>query len=559
MAMKLGPEWQLQPGNLVGGWRVVKSLARGGMGEVYVGEHYQDSSLKGAIKVMVAHAAKTERHTKRFFEEARILRALIHPNVVRFYEAGFTQEGCPYLVTELLDGLTLGEVRQAEGRLQIDQTLDICAEVADGIHAVHEIGLLHRDVKPANIFITKPGTVKVLDFGIAKPFEVQAEEQRIASSTEEGLVVGTWAYMSPEQLLGERRLDRASDIFALGTLLYELLAGESPWADEHGMGQMEVTARRIVLLDPEPLPARLKDFPDDVWAVVRQAMRKRPAERFSTMAEFAERLRRARATFLASRGLPQGGAANLASLRDGGVKARPRTMTAPMNQRPGATFAADEPEASAGAPSKRPGRPRAGTIPMAPPPPPAAAPAPLPVPAAPEPPDTLVDGSRRFPDSVQQAAAPTWRERLMLVGVTLIGTVAVMSAGGLYLMWRRGEANAPATSATVEAAAASPSAAGTSEPSSTEIASAEAIVSSTASASTAFASAARIAPRATTATTKPTAAVAAAPTASPTPTQPCEKVCAGGLLFCSDAQKVCAPAPKASSGITLPFPGKPRP
>ncbi len=303
--------WQLETGAVLGGWRVTGTLAKGGMGELYLAERIHGRSPPAALKILLTRKGRAtdEKMLKRFLQEADILSKIRHPNVVQFFDAGTSDAGEPFMVTELLEGATLLELVEREGRMGVPEVLDVCAETADGVHAGHELGVLHRDLKPANVFVTRQGAVKVIDFGIAKPFEGDMVAGKIAPSTEHGMIIGTWNYLSPEQLLGKKRLiDRGSDIFALGTVAYELIAGASPWADEDGaLPTRDAVATRIVMVDPEPLTARFHGFPDEVWHVLRTALSKAPKDRFANMAVFAERLRRARAQYLASRGLPQGG------------------------------------------------------------------------------------------------------------------------------------------------------------------------------------------------------------------------------------------------------------
>ncbi|MFO0550745.1 MAG: protein kinase [Polyangiaceae bacterium] len=322
--------WQIPSGRVMAGWRIEGGLGQGGMGEVYRAEHAHIPGRRGAFKIMLGAHARSEKHVRRFLQEAQTLAHLKHPNVVGFYDAGFTEDKAPYLVTELLEGRTLFDLVYAEGRLTVPDALELCAAVADGVHAGHEIGVLHRDIKPANIFVTDSGVVKVLDFGIAKPFEGAAVRNKVAPSTEKDVVLGTWQYLAPEQLLGEGTLDRRTDVFALGTLVYELVSGRHPCADADGnMPPHDVVGARIVLLNPEPLTARFKDFPEDIWTIIRTAIQKAPKDRYATMAAFASELRRARAVFLASRGTPELGPASgalstLVGAASGRMSAHPR-------------------------------------------------------------------------------------------------------------------------------------------------------------------------------------------------------------------------------------------
>ncbi|MGC1105015.1 MAG: serine/threonine-protein kinase, partial [Candidatus Acidiferrales bacterium] len=224
----------LTGGTKLGPYEIVAPLGAGGMGEVY---RARDTRLSRdvAIKVLPqAFAADAER-LRRFEQEAKAASALNHPNILAIYDMG-THDGAPFIVTELLEGETLRD-RLRSGPLATRKALDIATQMAQGVAAAHEKGIIHRDLKPANVFLTNDGRVKILDFGLAKL--VQRKESNISDTqsptrtsgghvqtegrTEAGVVLGTAGYMSPEQVRG-KPADPRSDIFALGTILYEMLS-----------------------------------------------------------------------------------------------------------------------------------------------------------------------------------------------------------------------------------------------------------------------------------------------------------------------------------------------
>ena len=216
-------------GKTLSHYKVIEKIGRGGMGEVYRAE---DTNLKRevAIKVLPEQFTKDPQRLARFEREAQILAQLNHPNIAAIY--GLEEaEGVRFLALELVPGETLQEW-VAKGPLPVEETLEVCRQIAEGVEAAHEKGVIHRDLKPANVKVTPEGKVKILDFGLAKAFEAEVPAADISQSptlTEEmtraGVILGTAAYMSPEQAKGQP-VDKRADIFAFGCVLYELLTGK---------------------------------------------------------------------------------------------------------------------------------------------------------------------------------------------------------------------------------------------------------------------------------------------------------------------------------------------
>src|SRR6188508_1260409 len=188
------------------------------MGEVYRG---RDPRLGRdvAIKVLPANASSDPGRLQRFEQEARGAAALNHPNILAVYDVG-VYDGVPYIVSELLDGQTLRD-RLSSGPVPVRTALDYATQIAHGLAAAHERGIVHRDLKPDNVFVTRDGLVKILDFGLAKLTADPVEATATVEGTQAGVVVGTPSYMSPEQARG-LPADQRSDIFSLGAILYEM-------------------------------------------------------------------------------------------------------------------------------------------------------------------------------------------------------------------------------------------------------------------------------------------------------------------------------------------------
>jgi Tol biopolymer transport system component len=265
-------------GQTLGHYRVLGKLGAGGMGEVYAAE---DTKLQRrvALKVLPSEMAADPERLQRFQREARAIAALNHPNVVTIYsveEAG----GIQFLTMELVEGKTLGELIPAGG-LPLEALLRLAVPLSDAVAAAHEQGIVHRDLKPANVMLATDGRVKVLDFGIAKlkPEAPTTGTTRLAahSLTSPQTIVGTAAYMSPEQAEG-RPVDHRSDIFSLGVVLYEMACGRRPFGGDTSFSVIS----SIIKDTPPPLSLVKRDVPPALDRIVTKALAKDPAERYQS-------------------------------------------------------------------------------------------------------------------------------------------------------------------------------------------------------------------------------------------------------------------------------------
>ena len=262
-------------GTRIGPFEVVDLLGAGGMGTVY---RAYDPRLRRdvAIKVLPPAVARDADRLQRFEREALAVARLAHPNILAIHDIG-THEGLPYLVTELLEGETLREKLKGKP-LPIQRALDYAIQIARGLAAAHEHGIVHRDIKPDNLFVTRDGRVKILDFGLAKVADVDAvTDEGAATLTVDGLgPLGTAAYMSSEQALGSRA-DHRADLFSLGVVLYEMLSGISPFRRGSAAETMTAVIREEVpeFSDPSACPAPLS-------RILRHCLEKKAVERFQS-------------------------------------------------------------------------------------------------------------------------------------------------------------------------------------------------------------------------------------------------------------------------------------
>ena len=272
-------------------YRILETLGAGGMGAVYKAF---DEKLQRvvALKMLPPEALAEEDRRRRFLREARAASALNHPHILTVYEVG-EDDGKPYLVMEYVEGETLRQ-KLAARALELKEALGIAIQVADGLAKAHARGIIHRDLKPENLIISRDGYAKILDFGLAKlvtdtervPAFDSSEKTRILFETQPGLIMGTVAYMSPEQLLGQR-VDPRSDIFSLGIVLYEMFTGRGPFARHNQIDTMYA----IVNLDPPAAHAARPDLPPALSAIIAKSLAKSPGERYQKAAELAAALK----------------------------------------------------------------------------------------------------------------------------------------------------------------------------------------------------------------------------------------------------------------------------
>ncbi len=265
---------------LAGRYRLKRLIAKGGMAEVW--EALDDILGRPvAVKILHPHLAADESFRERFRREAIAAARLAHPNVVATFDTG-TDEGTTFIVMELVDAPTLRQVLNETGPMAPGRVTHIGAQVADALQYAHKSGVVHRDVKPANILVGPDGRVKVADFGIAKAVE-DAEPERPHPSealTGTGSIVGTAQYLSPEQVDG-RAVDGRADVYALGVVLYEMVCGRPPFT---GDTDMAVALKHITTRPLAPRQVRA-GIPKAIDALVLRAMEKKPEDRYQTAAE----------------------------------------------------------------------------------------------------------------------------------------------------------------------------------------------------------------------------------------------------------------------------------
>ncbi len=264
-----------------GRFRVVGVLGHGAMGVVYRAEDTTLDRVVAIKTIALGGASREERdlHEARFLQEARAAARVSHPAIITVYEMG--REGdVAFIAMELLEGVDLRELIRNASVLP-SQALTIAACVADGLACAHEQGIVHRDVKPANIMVLPDGRVKIMDFGIARPHEP-------AVKTQTGLLLGSPQYMSPEQIVG-RPFDHRADIFSLGLVLYEMLTGVKPFA---GKDLSDITFK-VANLAATPPSHVARDLPPVLDFIVARALKKNPEERYASAADFARDLRAA--------------------------------------------------------------------------------------------------------------------------------------------------------------------------------------------------------------------------------------------------------------------------
>jgi serine/threonine-protein kinase len=273
---------KLKKGASLGHYEIIKPIGTGGMGEVYLA---MDLKLdrQVAIKILNEKFEQDQSNLNRFVKEAKSASALNHPNIVIIHEIG-ESDTAHYLVSEFIKGKTLREVLR-EKPLKLADVLDYSIQIATALSAAHDVRLIHRDIKPENVMIRPDGLVKVLDFGLAKLIErknksiLGLDNSTVQESqTGKGIILGTVNYMSPEQAKGER-VDERTDIFSLGGVIYEMLAGQTPFQGD----SMSETFANLINQEPQPLAKFTVNVPDELQRIVSKMLRKNADERYQTM------------------------------------------------------------------------------------------------------------------------------------------------------------------------------------------------------------------------------------------------------------------------------------
>jgi serine/threonine protein kinase len=287
-------------GDSIGHYRIESLIGTGGMGEVYLATD-MTAGRKAALKLLPERFTGDAERLKRFQREAHAVVALNHPNILTVYEIG-EHHSTHYIASELIEGETLRQ-RLMRGRIEVGEAVDVAIQVASALAAAHEAGIVHRDIKPENIMLRRDGYVKVLDFGIAKLAEsafakppshrfgvpgaaVDAAGSMTLAETNLGSILGTVRYMSPEQACG-RQVDKGTDIWNLGVVLYEMVTGHAPFTgDTPGEAMCS-----ILEMEPPPLTRYIKHTPAELQQIISKTLRKNREERYHSAHELLEKLK----------------------------------------------------------------------------------------------------------------------------------------------------------------------------------------------------------------------------------------------------------------------------
>jgi serine/threonine protein kinase/Tfp pilus assembly protein PilF len=275
-------------GQTIGHYKILERIGAGGMGEVYLATDIT-ADRKAALKLLPVRFTSDKERLKRFQQEARALVGLNHPNILTVYEIG-EDHSTHYIASELIEGETLRQ-RLMRGRMEVGEAVDVAIQAANALAAAHETGIVHRDIKPENIMLRPDGYVKVLDFGIAKlaerevPVTIPTDEALLLVETNLGSILGTVRYMSPEQARGAP-VDKRSDIWSLGVVLYEMVTGHAPFTGETP-GEVMTS---ILETEPPPLMSYITQTPAQLQQIVSKALNKEREERYQSAHELLEAL-----------------------------------------------------------------------------------------------------------------------------------------------------------------------------------------------------------------------------------------------------------------------------
>lgn len=263
---------------LKGKYRLLRKLGQGGMGAVYL-SHHDLLDQPVAVKLMTAQSLDSTSAVERFLREARALAALHHPGVCRIFDVDTNDDGLPFIVMEFIDGQSLDAVLRAHPETPVHERVRWVVEASLALAAAHDRQIIHRDVKPANIMLTREGTIRIVDFGVARRRE---DDARMLTGD---AIVGTINYLSPEQIQGEP-FDHRCDVWAMGVTLYQLLSAKFPFEGT----SFSQYLMAVIQGAPQPLSQRGIDVPEGLWAAIANALRPQ-ATRTPDLRQFAEALR----------------------------------------------------------------------------------------------------------------------------------------------------------------------------------------------------------------------------------------------------------------------------
>ncbi len=293
----------LPAGQLFGNYCVVRLIGEGGFGEVYLVEN-ELIQRRAAVKVLHPALAQDAELVRRFLNEARAASAICHPNIVEVLDAGGTADGAPYILMEFLEGVSLQKRLADRGRLALPQVLDIANQAGSALVAAHAAGIVHRDLKPENLFLVPDSRapngerVKVLDFGIAKIRLSSGAGGTVRTRT--GMIIGSPAYMSPEQCKDSADVDVRSDVYSFATILYEMLAGRTPHVAATGTELLFMHLTQT----PPPLRELAPEVPANAEIPIMRGLAREREDRFDSMESFVAALREGLAAPAPQRILP---------------------------------------------------------------------------------------------------------------------------------------------------------------------------------------------------------------------------------------------------------------